>query len=152
MLPENGTPADSAVIPGVLLRRNTAHRRMRTHIHRPKLLLLSGALEYECTKLTQLRTVIPRVSVYCSLRSRDVCTKETEFLDAAVDRILAAAPDVCVVERSASSLAVERLQMADVTVVYDVPMSDMTKLAITTNTKACPLLPSDAYSWACVDS
>lgn len=62
--------------------------------------------------------------------------QEPEFLDAAVDKILKAAPDVCVVERSASLHVIEPLQRANVTVVCNVPITDMTDLAINTNTKA----------------
>lgn len=60
-----GTPADSCVIPGVVLRKNVAHRKMRTQIHNPKLLLLSGgALEIECDKLAQLHTMMSKVSTF----------------------------------------------------------------------------------------
>ena len=61
--------------------------------------------------------------------------QEPEYVDAAVDKILAVAPDVCVLERGASLNAVERLQKSNVTLVYNIPMTDMSNLAINTGTK-----------------
>lgn len=120
LLSDVGAPEDSCVIPGIVLRKNIAHRRMRKSIIRPRLLLLAGALELECKKLTQLHTVI---------------NKENEFLDSAVERILAVSPDICVVERSVSWYAFELLQKANVTLVFNVPLTDMTNLALNTNAK-----------------
>ena len=76
--------------------------------------------------------------------------QETEFLDTAVKRILAAAPDVCVIERSASLHVVELLQKANVTLVYNVPMTDMTSLAISTNTKVSETLLDALSTSLCV--
>lgn len=41
-----GTPADSNVVAGVACRKNVAHKRMRTSVAQPRVVLLGGALEY----------------------------------------------------------------------------------------------------------
>lgn len=119
-LPEIGVPQESCVIPGVVLRKNIAHRQMRSSISNPKLMLISGALELECQNLFQLHTDIKR---------------QNDFLVSAIDRILKLAPDLCIVERSVARCAVERLKEAKITLVYNVSMEDLKKLAIHTNSK-----------------
>jgi 1-phosphatidylinositol-3-phosphate 5-kinase len=46
-LPDMGSPADCRVVRGVVAKKNVAHRRMRTDIPQPAVVLLSGALEYQ---------------------------------------------------------------------------------------------------------
>lgn len=59
-LPDVGSPADSCVIKGVVAKKNVAHRRMRTDIDDPAVLLLSGALEYQrvANKLSSFDTLL----------------------------------------------------------------------------------------------
>lgn len=75
-LPDMGTPADCRVVRGVVAKKNVAHRRMRTDIDTPSVLLLSGALEYQ--------RVANRLSSFDTLLEQ-----EREHLRLAVSRIAA---------------------------------------------------------------
>lgn len=59
-LPDVGTPADSHVVRGVVAKKNVSHRRMRTDVASPAVLLLSGALEYQrvANKLSSFDTLL----------------------------------------------------------------------------------------------
>lgn len=59
-LPDVGAPADSCVIKGVVAKKNVAHRRMRSDVDNPGVLLLSGALEYQrvANKLSSFDTLL----------------------------------------------------------------------------------------------
>jgi 1-phosphatidylinositol-3-phosphate 5-kinase len=59
-LPDVGAPDDSCVVKGVVAKKNVAHRRMRTDIDDPAVLLLSGALEYQrvANKLSSFDTLL----------------------------------------------------------------------------------------------
>jgi len=41
-----GTPVDTEIIGGVVFTKNVVHRKMRTNITRPRILLLECSLEY----------------------------------------------------------------------------------------------------------
>jgi 1-phosphatidylinositol-3-phosphate 5-kinase len=75
-LPDMGTPADCRVVRGVVAKKNVAHRRMRTDIPQPAVVLLSGALEYQ--------RVANRLSSFDTLLEQ-----EREHLRLAVARIAA---------------------------------------------------------------
>lgn len=53
-------PADSVLVDGVVLYRNVVHRRMRTLVRSPRILLLSGSIEYHRTegRLASMDTLI----------------------------------------------------------------------------------------------
>jgi 1-phosphatidylinositol-3-phosphate 5-kinase len=85
-LPDMGSPADSCVIRGVVAKKNVAHRRMRSAIANPAVLLLSGALEYQrvANKLSSfdtlldqerehLRLAVARIAACKCVRARGVC-------------------------------------------------------------------------------
>lgn len=59
-MPDVGSPHDSCVVKGVVAKKNVAHRRMRTDIDNPAVLLLSGALEYQrvANKLSSFDTLL----------------------------------------------------------------------------------------------
>lgn len=63
MLPEMGSPGDSFVVQGVLLRKNIPHKGMRSKISNPKVLLLGCALELESSKLQALTTMVQQVTL-----------------------------------------------------------------------------------------
>jgi 1-phosphatidylinositol-3-phosphate 5-kinase len=59
-MPDVGAPTDSCVVRGVVARKNVAHRRMRSTIEAPAVLLLAGALEYQrvANKLSSFDTLL----------------------------------------------------------------------------------------------
>jgi 1-phosphatidylinositol-3-phosphate 5-kinase len=44
-IPGDGASGDSCLVDGLVCRKNVAHRRMRTSIQQPRILMLRGALE-----------------------------------------------------------------------------------------------------------
>jgi 1-phosphatidylinositol-3-phosphate 5-kinase len=53
----------SAVVKGVVCKKNVAHRRMSSRIEKPRLLLLAGALEYHrvTNQLSSIDTLLQQV-------------------------------------------------------------------------------------------
>eukprot|EP00879_Flechtneria_rotunda_P010433 GHRR01010909.1.p1 GENE.GHRR01010909.1~~GHRR01010909.1.p1 ORF type:complete len:2140 (+),score=1004.14 GHRR01010909.1:414-6833(+) len=103
-LPGMGSPADSCVVKGVAAKKNVAHRRMRSDISSPSVLLLSGSLEYQ--------RVANRLSSFDTLLEQ-----EREHLRLAVARIAAFKPDVLLVERSVARAAQEELLSRNISLV-----------------------------------
>ncbi|KAF6260565.1 hypothetical protein COO60DRAFT_884435 [Scenedesmus sp. NREL 46B-D3] len=103
-LPDMGTPADCRVVRGVVAKKNVAHRRMRTDIPQPAVVLLSGALEYQrvANKLSSFDTLLEQ---------------EREHLRLAVARIAACKPDLLLVERSVARSAQEELLQRGIALV-----------------------------------
>ena len=62
-LPDGGSPDSSSVVRGVAGRKNVAHRRMRSVIDEPRVLLLAGALAYHrvTNKLSSFDTLLDQV-------------------------------------------------------------------------------------------
>ncbi|GMH44770.1 hypothetical protein BSKO_12722 [Bryopsis sp. KO-2023] len=120
VLADVGCPADSFTTQGVVLRRNIAHKGMQNRISNPKVLLLAGALELESSALLQLNTIVQ---------------KETAFLESAVSNIVSCKPDVLVVERNIARSAIQELHDRDVTVVCNVPLVDLERLALNMNSQ-----------------
>ncbi len=86
--------ADSAVVQGVAMRKSLAHKRMRSSITQPRIMLLGGGVE------PQLARSSPG-SASSKLSSFDaLLDQEQQYLAAAVERIASFSPDVLVVERS----------------------------------------------------
>jgi len=58
-----GRPSDSCVSHAVVSKRNVAHRRMRTLLQWPKVVLLGGALEHQRSehRLSSIETLIEQV-------------------------------------------------------------------------------------------
>lgn len=62
-IPFNSISGDSCLVDGLVCRKNVAHRRMRTHIERPRILMLRGALENRraSTNLSSFDTMLDQV-------------------------------------------------------------------------------------------
>jgi hypothetical protein len=65
-LPGAGPRDSSCIVLGVAARKNVAHRRMRTVIDEPEVLLLSGALEYHrvANRLSSFDTLLEQVGLW----------------------------------------------------------------------------------------
>lgn len=114
----SATPADSCVVLGVACRKSLAHKRMRTSISQPRVMLLAGGLEAQpAAAATSLRSSgggAPGSTTFggsnnattaalnrSSLSSFDsLLDQEQQMLVAAVERIASFSPDVLLVERS----------------------------------------------------
>eukprot|EP00727_Mastigamoeba_balamuthi_P003256 m51a1_g12928 putative 1-phosphatidylinositol-3-phosphate 5-kinase fab1a (988) ;mRNA; f:71-3170 len=86
--------ASCRYVDAVAVRKNVAHRAMRTRFERPRVLMLSCSLEYQ-----------HRDGRLLSID--DVLAQEREYLRLLVSRIAAQRPDIVVCSRMASRLAVE---------------------------------------------
>eukprot|EP00200_Dunaliella_tertiolecta_P011595 CAMPEP_0202390878 /NCGR_PEP_ID=MMETSP1127-20130417/91024_1 /ASSEMBLY_ACC=CAM_ASM_000462 /TAXON_ID=3047 /ORGANISM="Dunaliella tertiolecta, Strain CCMP1320" /LENGTH=542 /DNA_ID=CAMNT_0048993239 /DNA_START=67 /DNA_END=1691 /DNA_ORIENTATION=- len=115
-LADIGRPSDSSVLPAVVCKRNVAHRRMRTHLHWPKVVLLGGALEHQRSeeRLSSIETLIEQ---------------EPDQLRSAVRYIASLGTELLVVEKSVARAAQEELLARGMTLVLNVKAELMERLA-----------------------
>ncbi|KND01990.1 uncharacterized protein SPPG_02496 [Spizellomyces punctatus DAOM BR117] len=111
-----GVPSDSEYVCGVVCTKNVAHKKMLRTIFRPKILLLTFALEYQRVE-NQFLSLEPLLS------------QEREHLKNLVARVVALKPDVVLVEKTISRLALEFLLEANVVVAYNVKPSVIEAIA-----------------------
>jgi 1-phosphatidylinositol-3-phosphate 5-kinase len=62
-IPFDGISGESCLVDGLVCRKNVAHRRMRTNIKQPRILMLRGALENRrtSTNLSSFDTMLDQV-------------------------------------------------------------------------------------------
>lgn len=87
-------PAESAVVQGVAMRKSLAHKRMRSSITQPRIMLLGGSVEPQLSRASP-GSAASKLSSFDALMDQ-----EQQYLEAAVERIASFSPDVLVVERS----------------------------------------------------
>ncbi|XP_076246604.1 1-phosphatidylinositol 3-phosphate 5-kinase fab1 [Calliopsis andreniformis] len=111
-----GSRDDCEIVSGVVCTKNVAHRGMNAMIAHPKILLLQCGLMYQRVegKLLSLEPVM---------------LQENEYLGHTVARITALGPDVVLVHRSVSRLAQDRLRECGVTLVLNVKLSVLERVA-----------------------
>ncbi|KZC09496.1 Putative 1-phosphatidylinositol 3-phosphate 5-kinase [Dufourea novaeangliae] len=111
-----GSRDDCEIVSGVVCNKNVAHRGMNAMIAHPKILLLQCGLMYQRVegKLLSLEPVM---------------LQENEYLGHTVARITALGPDVVLVHRSVSRLAQDRLRECGVTLVLNVKLSILERVA-----------------------
>lgn len=111
-----GNRDDCEIVSGVVCTKNVAHRGMNAMIAHPKILLLQCGLMYQRVegKLLSLEPVM---------------LQENEYLGHTVARITALGPDVVLVHRSVSRLAQDRLRECGVTLVLNVKLSVLERIA-----------------------
>ncbi len=111
-----GSPSDCAYVDGVVFRKQLAHKRMRPVIDRPRVLLMSCALEYQRNDNR--------------LSSLDVISKqEEEYLNIVATQIAQLKPDVVVVEKAVSRHAQEIFLKEDITLLLNVKRTVLERLA-----------------------
>lgn len=120
LVPESGSPESCQYLSGVVFRKNLAHRRMRSNIANPRILLLGCALEYDR---------VARMSAFDTL-----VAQEEEFIKIQVGKIIRLSPDVVVVEKTVSRLAQALLLDANITLLLNVKRSVLEKLSRFTQT------------------
>ncbi|XP_053980102.1 1-phosphatidylinositol 3-phosphate 5-kinase [Hylaeus volcanicus] len=111
-----GNRDDCEIVSGVVCTKNVAHRGMNAMIAHPKILLLQCGLMYQRVegKLLSLEPVM---------------LQENQYLGHTVARITALGPDVVLVHRSVSRLAQDRLRECGVTLVLNVKLSVLERVA-----------------------
>ncbi|XP_054781355.1 1-phosphatidylinositol-3-phosphate 5-kinase FAB1B-like isoform X2 [Prosopis cineraria] len=120
-----GSRSESVVVKGVVCKKNVAHRRMRSKVDRPRLLILGGALEYQ--RVTNLLTSVDTL-----------LQQEMEHLKMAVAKIATQQPDILLVEKSVSRYAQEYLLAQGISLVLNVKMSFLERIARCTETQIAP--------------
>ncbi|KAG5306952.1 FYV1 kinase, partial [Acromyrmex insinuator] len=107
---------DCEIVSGIICSKNIAHRGMNAMIAHPKILLLQCGLMYQRVegKLISLEPVM---------------MQENEYLGHTVARITALGPDVVLVHRSVARLAQDRLRECGVTLVLNVKLSVLKRVA-----------------------
>ncbi|KAK0158635.1 hypothetical protein PV328_009612 [Microctonus aethiopoides] len=111
-----GSRNDCEIVSGVVCSKNVAHRGMNAMIAHPKILLLQCGLMYQRVegKLLSLEPVM---------------LQENEYLGHTVARITALGPDIVMVHRSVSRLAQDRFRQCGVTLVLNVKLSVLERVA-----------------------
>ena len=105
-----GRPGDTSYVSGLVFTKNLALKSMPRSIAHPNILILTFPLEY--TRQQQH---------FMSLEP--VIRQEREFLQNLVNRIAALRPQLLLVERNVSGLALEMLEQADIATAYNVKSS-----------------------------
>jgi len=111
-----GTPADTAIINGLVCTKSVAHRKMRQDIINPRILLLRSSIEYQRVE-NKFSSLEPQI------------LQEHEYLRNCIGRIATLQPDILLVEKTASRLAQGFLLDADITAVINVKPSVMERIA-----------------------
>eukprot|EP01088_Endostelium_zonatum_P008518 TRINITY_DN2153_c0_g1_i1.p1 TRINITY_DN2153_c0_g1~~TRINITY_DN2153_c0_g1_i1.p1 ORF type:complete len:1989 (-),score=536.03 TRINITY_DN2153_c0_g1_i1:43-6009(-) len=102
-------------VSGVVISKNIAHKKMQTRIQNPKVLLLKGSLEFQRgERLTSFDSLIQQ---------------EAEYLKLVVDRIAALKPDVVVIEKTVSRVALDMILEKSITLVLNVRMVVLERIA-----------------------
>ena len=111
----DGNINDSAYINGVVFNKNIAHKRLKSDIKNAKVLLLSGALEFQ--KENRF------------LQIDDVLSQERSHLKFLVARIAALKPDLVLIGKSVSRLAQEFLCEENITFALNVKSRVLRRIA-----------------------
>ncbi|XP_014610416.1 PREDICTED: 1-phosphatidylinositol 3-phosphate 5-kinase isoform X2 [Polistes canadensis] len=111
-----GNKDECEIVSGVVCTKNVAHRGMNAMIAHPKILLLQCGLMYQRVegKLLSLEPVM---------------MQENEYLGHTVARITALGPDIVLVHRSVSRLAQDRFRECGVTLILNVKLSVLERIA-----------------------
>ncbi|KAH8723122.1 hypothetical protein GQ44DRAFT_685873 [Phaeosphaeriaceae sp. PMI808] len=102
-----GKPRDTAYVSGVVFTKNVALRSMPRNILNPRIVIITFAIEY-ARHQTHFMSLDP------------VIAQEKEYLRNLVSRIAALRPQVLLVQRNVSGLALEFLDKEGIAVVYNV--------------------------------
>lgn len=105
-----GFPKDSQYIQGFVCSKNVAHKKMVKTIKNPRILLLSFSLEYQRVE-NQFMSLDP------------ILFQEREHLKILISRIKDLNPDIVIVEKFISRVALEFLLEANIVAIYDVKPS-----------------------------
>ena len=116
-----GRPGDTSYVSGVVFTKNIALKSMPRLISCPRIAIVTFAIEYARHQ-----------AHFMSLEP--VIAQEHEYLKNLVGRIAALRPHVVLVQRQVSGLAVDLLQKAGITVVFNIKESVLAAVARVTRT------------------
>ena len=116
-----GSIKDCAYISGVMFRKTVSHKRMAREVLNPKILLLSGGIDF-------VRNTESRIS---SLET--LFEQEDKYMELLVNKILKLEPDIVLVGRSVNRKAQELLLKANVILIQHVKMTLLNRIARQTN-------------------
>lgn len=117
-----GCPGDTSYVSGLVFAKNLALKSMPRTLSHPSILILTFALEYA-----------RRQQHFMSLEP--VIRQEREFLQNIVNRIVALRPQLLLVERNVSGLALEFLDQAGIATAYNVKASVLEAVSRCTQTR-----------------
>ncbi|KAL2216676.1 phosphatidylinositol-4-phosphate 5-kinase [Thermoascus aurantiacus ATCC 26904] len=117
-----GRPGDTSYISGLVFTKNLALKSMPRSIPRPNILIITFALEYARHQ-----------QHFMSLEP--VIRQEREFLENLVSRIAALRPNLLLVEKNVSGLALEFLEKANIATAYNVKPSVLEAVSRCTQTR-----------------
>ncbi|KAL4960135.1 1-phosphatidylinositol-3-phosphate 5-kinase FAB1 [Aspergillus stella-maris] len=117
-----GRPGDTSYVSGLVFSKNVALKSMPRSIVQPKILIIAFALEYARHQ-----------QQFMSLEH--VIRQEREFLENLVSRICALRPNLLLVEKNVSGLALELLERAGIATVYNVKSSVLEAVSRCTQTR-----------------
>lgn len=131
---QNGSKAECAIFNGVVFTKNVAHRRMRTDINNPKILLFACSIGYDERKralaTTTSTSAILKLTSFDSMR-----LQEPNYVANLVAKIASMEPQVIFVMGSVSSSALELLhEKYGITVVLNVKRQILERIALFTGT------------------
>ena len=118
-----GRIADCAYLSGVMFRKTVSHKRMAREVLNPKILLLSGGIDF-------VRNTESRIS---SLET--LFEQEDKYMELLVNKILKLQPDIVLVGRSVNRKAQELLLKANVILIQHVKMTLLNRIARQANAK-----------------
>ena len=105
-----GRPGDTAYISGLIFTKNVALKSMARYLTNPRILIITFAIEYARHE-----------QHFMSLDP--VIRQEKEYLANLVGRIAALKPDLLLAQRNISGLALELLEKANITTVFNIKSS-----------------------------
>ncbi|KAI9715239.1 MAG: hypothetical protein M1812_006050 [Candelaria pacifica] len=117
-----GRPCDTSYVSGVVFSKNLALKSMPRSISHPKILIVSFPIEYARHQ-----------QHFMSLEP--VIAQEREFLENLVNRIAAHRPQLLLVQRNVSGLALQFLEEANIATAYNVKPSVIEAISRCTQTK-----------------
>ncbi|KAI1926556.1 Mitochondrial distribution and morphology protein 12 [Ophidiomyces ophidiicola] len=135
-----GRPGDTSYVSGLVFTKNLALKSMSRSIPRPNILIVTFPLEYARQQ-----------QHFMSLEP--VIRQEREFLENLVGRISALRPNVLLVEKNVSGLALQLLEKAGIATVYNVKASVIEAVSRCTQTRVMTsmdkLVAAPAYPGQC---
>ena len=117
-----GSPGDTSYVSGVVFTKNVALKSMPRSLTHPRIMIINFAIEYARPE-----------QHFLSLGP--VIAQEREYLKNLVNRILAMQPNLLLVERGVSGIALEFLEKAHVAVATNVKQSVLSAVARCTKTE-----------------
>ncbi|XP_067939535.1 1-phosphatidylinositol 3-phosphate 5-kinase-like [Watersipora subatra] len=121
----SGQPCNSDVTYGVICTKSAIHKKMKTSIRSPQIMLLQSSIEYQRVT-NKFSSLDPQI------------LQEREYLQNCVSKICKYKPDVLLVEGTVSRVAQELLLDSGITVVINVKSSVMKRAARMTMADVIP--------------